>query len=309
MPTPKRAKLKRVKTKEVSLVPAGAVNRTFCLSKEDAIAMQKQILEDCLKTELENEADIDAALAKAETDPKAAEAIKAAIRLLTAFKDVLQPGDVDLLAEILNGPSEETEGGEVMAENSAQADAEGENKDADAQKSAAPTVKKAATSATEEAPDMNEEHKARFEALTKAHAAAEERLNKLQKALEEKEHAERLRACVSKAQTSFANLGPADQVGRLLKKLEDAGLAKDAEEILRGANERAKSDALFKEYGNGPQSSMGEDSSPGAQLMKHAEEISKAQNIPLTKAHVMACERHPELYEAFDKANKKREGR
>lgn len=275
------------------MVDRGAVNRTFCLRKNDeGEPVNPEILEACLKTALDNEDDLKEMLAKADTDPKAAEAVTAALRLLTAFKDVLKPADLKVIESILEEqplddepPSEATE-----------------MQDKDDEKPAQETKEATQKSARPDAATMHPEAQAKFVELAKANAAAEERITRLQKQLDDKNEADALRACVTKAAEQFPNLGPAKDVGLLLRKLETAGLDKDVEEMLRGANSRAQSAALFTEYGMGAHLTKSDDDGPNAKLARKAQEISKSQNVSLAKAHVMACEQHPELYVAADKS-------
>jgi hypothetical protein len=301
MATPAKKKrfiLRRPRTAEISYVPAGAVDRTFCLRKNEGEPMKPEILQACLNASLDDEDKLAEMLAKAETDPKAAEAITAALRLLAAFKDLLKPADLELIQSILNEQPLPDEGPGGAAEMQDKA-----SEPKPAQESQAPTQKSANN---EGPPAMSQETQAKFEQIAKAHAEAEERISKLQKALADKEEADALRTCIAKAQEQFPHLGPAKDVGKLLRKLESAGLDKDVEEMLRGANARAQSASLFDEYGLGSHLTKSDDDSAAAKLHRRAQEISKSQNVPLAKAHVMACEENPKLYEESDKAKRGR---
>jgi hypothetical protein len=289
--------MSRVRTREVSLVDRGAVDRTFCLQKNEGEPVKKEILEACLSAPIDDEEGLNALLAKAETDPKAAEVITAALRLLTAFKDLLRPADLQLLESILSEQplSEEAATEATEMQDKAEPEKPAEQKTEQAQKSAR------ANGAT----PMPPEALAKFEEIAKARAQAEERVTRLEKQLEEREEADKLRVCIAKAQEQFPHLGPAKDVGQLLRKLESAGLDKDVEEMLRGANSRAQSSALFSEYGMGAHLTKSDDD-PSAKLARKAEAIRKEQNVSLAKAHVMACEQNPDLYEAADKSKRGR---
>lgn len=300
---PKTNTLRSVKTSEVSLVDSGAVMRTFCLRKNEG-GMLDDVIKACLETELEDEAAIDARLAKAGTGEKAAAAIKGALRLLAAFKDEISGDDLKALQDLASGtaaapPADGAGAGTVAAED--------KKTDDSASKAAGASDDAAKKKNGEEKPmpsELSPAAKAQIDAVEKANKAQQEKIEALQKALAEREDAEKTRECIAKAEREYPNLGPAQQLGPVLKKLEQAGLYKDIEGLLRGANERAKASALFKEFGKPGTFGRTEGDDPEAQLNKVAADIATKENIPIWKAHMKACEQHPDWYDAQDKSRK-----
>jgi hypothetical protein len=292
----KTHQLSDVVTNEVSLVDRGAVRRKFAMRKKEG-SMMDEILKACLETTLENEAEIDAKLEKRGVDKKAGAAIKGAIKLLSAFKGDLQDSHLLALRTLL----------EEMAQ---------DEQDEEDGETPAPAKKNDKGDAPVEKADMMlpDAIKAQFEAVRKAQEKAAAEATELRKELEQRKDQDHLRQCVEKAATQYADLGPARVLGPVIQKLEKAGLFKEVEGVLRGANERARmggTQSLLKEQGTSRGWGDSDADSADARLQKAAVEIAKSDNVPLIVAHAKACEKNPELYQQYQRetALRAREGR
>lgn len=286
-----------VTTREVSIVDRGAVRRKFLFRKNEEQPMYEEIIKACIETPLENEDAIDASLEKRGVEKKTGAAIKAAIRVLSAFKDNLQDSHKAALRSLMDEASDD--------DDDADEDAKTTKKKADTQPE---DVKK------DESVAMTPEVKAQFESVRKAQEAASAEAVALRKKLDEYDNKEHLRRCVEKAEKDFRHLGPAKVVGGVLQKLEKAGLAEEIEAVLRGANERARlggTEKLLKEQGSDHGWGDADDDTADARLQKAAVAIAKADNVPLMVAHAKACEAHPELYAQYQRemAHGAKEGR
>jgi len=293
-----------VTTHEVSLVDRGAVKRRFAFRKHEDDPMYDEIIKACLETPLEDEAALDAQLEKRGVDKKAGAAIKGAIRLLTAFQDSLQDSHRDALKRLSAAPSadddeDEDENGKKPSKKAA--DSEEETTPVTAKKDDAPMA-------------MPPEIQAQFEMVRKAQEADRAEAVALRKELEERKDAEHLRECIAKAATQYRHLGPEKVVGAALHKLEKAGLAKDIEAVLRGANERAKlggTEKLLKEEGTERGWADSDADTADARIQKAAVEVAKARNLPIWTAKELVCRENPALYEAYnnEQAQRAREGK
>lgn len=291
-----------VQTDEVSMVDRGAVGRKFAFRKRDEAAME-DIIKGCLTTPLEDEAVLDSRLEKRGVDKKGALAIKGALRLIAAFKDSLRDQDCKFLADLIGAQDadDDDETGETKSRKAAQVD-----KAAAPEAAAETTAPTAAADIAKAEGDVMEslspEIAARFASIQKAHEQTQERAAQLEKALHEQQDAQRTREFIDKAAREFPHLGPAKQLGPLLKSLADKDLYTQMERLLRGANERAQrgETALFSERGS-PESfaKADEEDSAFSRLERAAASIAKAENIPHHKAITKACERDPKLYQDY----------
>jgi len=83
------ARLQELEVVEVSFVDLPANKRQFLLTKSDGGNTVEELLALVLETDLENEADIDAALAETELDEQGQQALKGALKLLNAHRENL----------------------------------------------------------------------------------------------------------------------------------------------------------------------------------------------------------------------------
>jgi hypothetical protein len=287
---PPDSKLVVFNTDEVSVVPMGANNKRFCLRKSEE--QMNAVIKACLDNPMDNEAAIDERLAKEGVEEKAGEAIKSALRILDAFKDELREEDLSLLAELAGAP--------------AAAPAEEEPAPLAPFEAKEEATEKAAVAKSENRMTLAPEVKAQLETLAKARDAQKAQIEALEKQLKEREDAEKTRACIEKAAKEFPHLGPATKLGPVLKRLEEAGLYAEVENVLKGANARTDTSAIFKEFGSPHTYGKTEGDDPAARLNKAAADIASAKQIPIWKAHQEACAANPDLYEAIDPSRRRR---
>lgn len=285
------AKLSEVETKEVSLVDRGAVRLKFALTKADGALMEK-LIKAALETPLDNEDAIDALLEKAAVDAKAAPAIKAALRLVASVADVMTDVQkASVLAKAFGAPA------------AAPSDEEEEEEE---EEGAAPPFGKTPTtkSDSKQEPAVTDskiapEVQAHFDTLAKANKDLQEKLEKQEKALAVELEKAEAKECLEKAAADYPLVGATAKVGAFIHSLKKAGLwNEDAQEILKGAQEKAKAGELFSEKGTGR--GNGGARSAEAELHKAATAIAEAKKIPFSKAYTEACEANKDLYAKYE---------
>lgn len=291
MPT----KLSRMKTREVSVVDRGANRKVWALLKNEDGNVNAEIIKACLETPIEKEAEFDATLQKAGATDKARTAMTAAMRVIHAFKDQIKPSEFNLMVEGLGYQvPDATAVAAAVAKAAAAKPAPGADCPTCGQTA---TQKDAGTESVIKEDVMKElpaEVRAQLEKSDKAQKEMNERLEKSEKALAVEMEKRHTRECVAKAAKEFAHLGPAEEVGEVLKSLEgNPGL----EKLLRAANERAKAAALFEERGRTVSKSSGD---AFKQITASAAELRKADS-KLTPAQAFdnALRLNPEVYARY----------
>lgn len=252
-------------TLEVSLVDKGANKKKFAIQKTEAQAMD-EIIKAVLDTPVEGEEAALEAIAKAAKSSdkeKLMAAAKAAMRLLSGFKD--QIGD-DVMEKISQAAgykkkSEGTAGDEPKEDPMA---------------------------------DLPEEVKKQLEPVFKAQEVLKAENAKLQKSLEEEREARLDRELTAKVQKEFAHLGETKEVVSLLKSV--SGEARDnLEKVLKAADARVSQGAL-SELGH---SSTGEGSAM-EQFENRVAEIKKSDaTLSTPQAWDLVMKQEPALYEQY----------
>lgn len=318
--------LRQIRTKEVSLVTRGAVGKRFALKKE-ATEMSEQILKAVLEQEAEGEDAVRAELSKSGVSDKAADAMIGIVRLMSAFRDEL-PAEVlkkaPKMAGAVNDEAHDyaegdgkfpgkkarkaTKKGKAKAAEMPDDDGdEDEDEDEDEDKKFPPSKK---TSKTMKSDDLPPEMRAHFEAVEKAQAEAIEKAARLERELHVERDARLTKEYVAKAEKEFRGLGPAAEVGEVLKALHLLGgeLPKAVEKLLKTASERANTGALFAERGTdgSMRSTNGAAVRPDVeiwhQISKMAEGLiqkSGAGNLTREQAVSQVILQNPELYEQY----------
>lgn len=296
--------LTELTTKEVSLVTRGAVNRRFAVKKEDAMSSMDLILKAVLEQEAEGEAAVLAQLEKSEMSPKGRDAMLGVFRLMSAFRDEI-PADVAKSAPKMAGYPEDTKKGKAKKDFPP---AEGDDAEPDADdeedKKFPPSKKKASKEPATKTADMPPELRAQFEAVNKAQQEAVEKAERLEKALEVERDARLTKEFVEKAGKEFATIGPAGEVGSVLKSLHGLGgdLAGKVEKLLKLAAERATQANLFGQRGHDASMAHGADNSAWGKIEKAAKEmVNKSADTTLSQAQAidLVLKRNPELYEEY----------
>lgn len=312
-------RLSQVETNEVSYVDRGAVRHRFALLKKDGTAMDEKILKAALEQPLENEAAMDAAIAKAGISEEAGLAIKASARVFAAYADQMTPDQKAILASGISkaegdeDEEEEAAEGDAAAEGSEDGEAEegseppADDEDEDEKE---PTEKAAQASQGEPvsktATTPETITKAEHESLQKAHSDLQAKFETIEKAhreaIEKAEQAE----CIAKAEKEFKDVGAPAEVGMFIHQLKKASLWNEvSERILKGAQERAKAAELFSVKGSG--ASNPSEKSAEAELNKAAENLAAEKKIPFHKAYKeVISTTHRELYGRYEQERRSR---
>lgn len=267
-------KLRHIRVEEVSLVRRAANRRKFLLLKEDTV----EELIALLKLALENEDQIDQELAKAKLSAKAINAVKGALRLLSAYKDELPTNILNTLAKLGGYGSVEPEKTEKGDKD--QKDQKGDDKPGDVKK-------------MDDLPPW-----------------AKEKIDALQKSVDEtstaliKEIAERkAREFLIKAQSYDRIPGKPEELAQLLLKADGAGNGfGDALAKLLGAINTSMAQ-MYEQIGSDASAPdggvMGEVTKRAKALLEKSDEVKT-----LEQAIVKVLERDPQLYDRYLEENK-----
>jgi len=265
---------------EVSLVSRAASRKQFLLLKSEEVEGMdlEELVEIIAKVEAEGEDQLDELL-KEGLSEKAVAAVRAALRLLNAYRDELPATILQTLAQLAGygypEPAVEKKSEEGRAEE--------------------PVSKSLDLS------DLPLEVRSRVEALWKRYEEVLKRAEDLEEELRAEREAQREREFLAKAQEFSLPGIEAEALGRLLKRIDDA-LPDEypvMERILRAADQVVRESALFKELGADTGGSGEDLESAIAELM--------AKDPGLTRE--MAVDRliadRPDLYERFKSSNRR----
>jgi len=252
-----------------------------------------KLIKAALETPLDNEDAVDALLEKSAVDAKAAPAVKAALRLLASVADVFTDVQkAEFLAKAFPPPAADDE-----------EDAADGGKDEAEEEGAPPFGKKPTTKSDKQESAVSDakipaDVQAHFDTIAKQNKDLQEQLAKQDAALKESLEKAAAKECLEKASAEFPLVGAPAKVGAFIHSLQKAGLWNaDAQEILKGAQEKAKAGELFKEKGS---SRGGNAGSAETELHKAATSIAEAKKIPFAKAYGEACASNPELYAKYE---------
>ena len=275
--------LTEVLTNEVSLVGRGAVNRKFALKKE--ASEMDEILKAVMEQEAEGEADIKARFAKSGVSEKGQAALAGMHRLWAAFREEMP----DALAKAFPWQEEEDDDDKDKGKKK-----KADKKKEDAKKSDAEPFDIAKA-------DLPDHVKAHIVALQKSNDESRAEREALAKAVAVERDARLTKEYIEKADRDFSSIGPAAEVGPILKSLHGADevLAGQVERLLKMAAERANKAALFSERGR---SAALAPSGAWDRIVKAADGlVQKGTDGSLTQAAAidLVIKRDPELYNAY----------
>lgn len=273
---------------EVSLVDKGAnEKKRFPITKQEQdMELDKEILEAVLKTEVDEEADLFEYLEKAKLSPKGVNAVKAALRLLNAYKDEMPSDVLAKLADVAgySAPKEAKKQKESTPKKKMEPEEE-EMKEKEVKKELTP-----------EAEEILKAQKTELEDLKK-------RNEEVTKALQVEKDKRELDDWVRKAEADLAFYPGknAQELGESLKKMADFDpeVAKTQFEAMKAASDALKESNVLKEAGEFGKSTEG---SAWSKIQKMAEGlVEKSADAAFTKEKAVAlvCERQPELYTQY----------
>ena len=311
-------------TVEVSLVGQGAQRKKFAFFKDGDQTMDEtklEFLKTLLETEAENEGKLEATLLKQEVDEKARDAVRGALRLLSALKDKISADCMKELAAMAGYPAPTATPAATPAEKQAEEDEkkkEEEKKARDDLQYPAPgETRKAGHKDETEEEKMKRERMAAIakeagvdadsvpvamapmiEALWKQNLETKEQLKK------EIDLRETTKA-ITKARDEYGHLPASpDELGPILKSLQDTDpeQAKKIEAILKRSNVIIQKGSLLEQFGS---DYGGGEGSVVSQIETRAKEMVQ-KGLAKTKEQAFAkvLDMEPELYEQYQ--NEKR---
>ena len=315
--------LTEVETLEVSLVPKGAnLKRRFPITKQTENEMS-DVLHAVLDAPTTEDAKFEALAKAAELNEETADAMKGALKILSAYSDALAPKDAlafvakafDLEEEDEEDEAEKAEGDESEGDELAE-EAEAAVDAAEAAEGMDPEAEKAEDDATTEDEEDEDDEEAvekslkklpvnvqtKLDALFKANKEAVEKADKLEKALAE-ERDERLRKeFVAKANTDFPHIPgkSSEELGIMLKTLHGVApkIAEDLENIFKSVSSTIEKADLLQEIGSGMGSTSGSDNAYGRLDAMAKETVSKSGDS-YASAFEKAMRKNPELYSQY----------
>lgn len=252
-------------TREVSIVDRAANLRRFAASKSEN-EMPKNILDSVLNVEAENEGNLVGALKSKGVSEKGIEAIKSMFRLATGFKDELDASAI--------GEAFKSAGLEIAPQ------PEGQNQGADDGEG----VDGEGVGDTDLG-DVPESVQRALDLHKEVILKERRRNDELQEALKAERNIRLKKEYTEKARDNFGLLGAHDEVGGLLKELNDVNksLAEKVEAVFKSAQEKIEKGALFEESGHGNEGGSGSAwqriESEAAKLVSNKEFKTQAQAI------------------------------
>lgn len=282
-------KLTNLEAVEVSLVPRGANLKKFLIFKsEEGFRTMEEILKSILEIELENENDVDEVLKAAKMSEKATGAAKAALKILSAYKDELPSDIINMLASL---------SGYGYAAPQKSKDKYGYKMDKEKDKGYKMPCKKEDGSLDLEA--VPEEVRPLVESLWKEHETAIAKAAELEETLRLEKEEKSKKEFISKA-LEFDSLNvKAEELGLVLKSISEKapeGFEKIMT-ILKSANEAIKQGGLFKEVGtNGTNS---ENTAWGKIESMAKTMVQKDVNMTQAQAIAKVLNQNPELYNEY----------
>lgn len=251
----------------------------------------EQVMEAVLGVQAEAEAKIPEVF-KAGLSDKAAQAVKASLRILNAFKEELPKDVMGGLAQLAGYGYPEPEIVDMAA--SAEAKACGE-----------PGKKTTAEEQMRKSMDaLPAEVKAQLETLWKEREEAKVREDKLAKELKASRDEQLRKDLVAKAEKDFGKVPgmSADEKGALLMQLHtlDPQIAASVEKLMAASQEALSKSALLEERGKSAAANAATVLDSWAKIEKLAKElVSKDSGMSQAKAVDAVLRQHPELYQEY----------
>lgn len=279
------SRLKDLDVLEVSLVPKGANKRKFLLLKSDqnleGDESMKEVIEQILKSELQEEDKITEELQKANLSEKAVSAAKGALRILSAFKKEFPKDFIGTLSKL--------SGYDLPAQKE-------EEKAKKKEEDPKPAIKEDGTPVYELIPDKL---KPMVEKLCKSQEDAVKKSNELEKILKEEREKRLIKEFIAKA-SEFKKLPiNAEEFGLVMKEFSERApeAYEKLESILKATDKAIEDGNLFK--------SMGTDQTPEDNIMSKVEKAASEKmkaNDKLTKEQAITevLKENPELYEKYE---------
>lgn len=309
----KLTSLTELHTQEVSLVDRGAnkKKRFPIFKQENPMTDFNEILKAVLETELDEESDLDSWVQKAQLSEKGVGAVKAALRILAAYKDEL-PGDtMDTLSQLAgfekSKPVETKKAKQAKACGPTNDEEEEEIMDEDKSKE----VKK-------EFAGLPEAVRAEVETVLKSRddelAALRARNEEITKALHTEKDIRELGEWVAKAEKDLSHYPgkSSRELGEMLKKLSDVDptLAASQFDTMKSASDAMRDSVVLKEAGGSFRDVTGSAWNKIEQLAEGIFEKSEDPKMTQQRAMAKALEtpKGRKLYNEYLSENPKQSG-
>ena len=293
-----------LETVEVSLVDKGANRRTFAIRKSENDKMN--LIDAILQAPFEKSDELIERLQKAELSEQAAEGVKSALQLLSAFQEELPESLMNELMGMIGMSEEKAEDEDEKADEPAE-----EATEEVAEEAAADEEDEEKTDKMEDEDEEEEDEdkmKKRLAALPKDVRGMVEQLWKsnrseiakrevLQLEIKKAKEEKRLGDFIKKARDNFSSL-PAkpEELGAFMSKL-DGKAAAFAQSLLKSANEMIAKGGVTSEIGNSTSDAQQIDSISKAEQM--AAEIVKSDGVSLAVAKGRVWKNNPGLYAEY----------
>jgi len=289
-----------LETVEVSLVDKGANRRTFAIRKSEKNTMT--VIEAILAAPFDKSEELMERLKKAELSEQAAEGVKSALQLLSAFQEELPESLVSEMMGLIGMSEEKAE----------EEDEEKEEKQEDPAEEATEEVAEEAAAAEEESEKSEEEEdeemekrlsalpeetRGMVEQLWKSNRSEVKKRKELEQQIKKAEQEKRLGEFVKKAREDFSSL-PAkpEEIGAFMSSL-NGDTAKFAQSLLKSANEIISSGGITSEIGKSIADAQQIDSISKAEQM--AAEIVKSEGVSEAVARGRVWKNNPGLYAEY----------
>lgn len=290
--------LKNLKVAEVSLVTKPANKRKFLIFKEEG---GLDMLEDILKSleeldiDLENEDEVENLLQKAKISDKAMNAVKGALKILSAHKDELPKQMMKDMAAMAGygyaAPKKEEKPKEEKPKE------EYPKKQAKPKEEYKPMKKEDGSLDIESIP---EESRSMVEMLWKEHESAIKKADQLEADLKVEREIRVIKEYQERG-AKFPNIGTSEVVGAILKTAYEvsAEYGLQVETSLKDADAKIEKSDLFKEIGS---EAIGTNDSAWAKIEELAKSyVAKGEGQSMAQAVDRVLAEHPKLYEEYTK--------
>jgi len=283
-------------TAEVSLVGGGAnFRRRFAVAKDDVMTYE-QIMKAVLETEVENEDQLEELAKEGKLPGKAVAALKAALRVLQAHKDVLPSNALKILAKLAEFPFEEEE---------TDMDKTKKNDESTTEEKIVPK----ATDATLDLADVPDSLRPTIEALQKSKIDQDAQVVELRKSLDAETEKRVERDLIERIEKEAPNAPGAtrDKIVALLKKADTDEDRDVLFSILKAASETVGKSELLKQRSHG---GNGEDSAAAQLESITRERIAKSDGKgSWADTYDTVIRERPDLYNQYLSENPAQSGR
>jgi hypothetical protein len=295
-----------LETLEVSLVPAGANKKGHFPIKKARDVDMSDTLHAVLDAPSSSDEHFEQVIKSAELDGEGGDAIRGAMKILSAYSDVVDPAKAAaLVAKAFSEKAEDEDEDEKKEEEAEKAEEEEEAPKPDEAVDEEEAVEEEAT----EELDEEEKRKSLTKSLDGVPSAIRKELERvwkanadLEKVLKQERDEKARKEFVAKAAEHYPNLPgiTSDELGLIMKTLHDLDgqVAEKLEQVLKAANTAIASGDVFAEMGTNAEGGSG---SAYGRLDSIAKELvsKSAGSQSYAKSFEQALTENPDLYNTY----------